>query len=114
MPKASRRRGGPTEGRPSRGPVVADCARLGTRCQVSRINSFPMSTERFVTIARRETLGAAHLAKTLLEDAEIPCFLANTDQAGLSTMYDSSRRGIEIKVPENRLDEARAVLETLE
>jgi hypothetical protein len=68
-------------------------------------------SDRLVTVARYDTTGDAHLAQAQLEDAGIPCMLANADQAGLAMMFDPSRSGVQVKVPADRADEARAVLD---
>ena len=62
------------------------------------------------TIARYETSGAAQLAKTRLDDAGIPCMLANADQSGLAPMFDATEGGVQLKVPADRAEEAREVL----
>ncbi len=69
-----------------------------------------MPDDRLVTVARYDAKGDAHLAKAQLEDADIPCMLANADQAGLAMMFDASRSGVQVKVPADRAKEARAVL----
>jgi hypothetical protein len=71
----------------------------------------PVPDDRLVTVARYDTRGDAQLAQTRLEDAGIACMLANADQAGLAMMFDSSRSGVQVKVPADRADEARALLE---
>jgi len=48
--------------------------------------------DRFVTVARYDTTGEAKLAKARLEDADIPCMLANAEQSGLAMMFDASLR----------------------
>jgi hypothetical protein len=68
--------------------------------------------DRLVTAARYDTEGDAQLAKTQLEDAGIPCMLANAEQAGLAMMFDASRSGVQVKVPADRADDARALLES--
>jgi hypothetical protein len=68
--------------------------------------------DRLVTVARYDTEGDAQLAKTQLEDAGIPCMLANAEQAGLAMMFDPSRSGVQVKVPADRADDARALLES--
>jgi len=70
-----------------------------------------MSSDSSVTVARYDTTGSARLAKARLEDAGIPCLLANEDQAGLSTMFDATTWGVQVKVPEEQADEARSILE---
>lgn len=65
-----------------------------------------------VTVARYDTQGDAHLAKTQLEDAGIPCMLSNAEQAGLPMMYDAGRSGVQVKVPADRAEEATTILET--
>jgi len=65
---------------------------------------------RLVTVARYDVKGDAQLAKTQLKDAGIPCMLANEDQSGLTTVFDATKGGVEIKVPDERAEEARDVL----
>lgn len=72
------------------------------------------SSDRLVTVARYDARGDAQLAKTRLEDADIPCMLANTEHSGLGMMFDASRSGVQVKVPADRADEARALLGTEE
>ena len=67
--------------------------------------------DRLVTVARYDSQGDAQLAKARLEDAGISCMLANADQAGLAMMFDPSRSGVQVKVPADRADEARALLQ---
>ena len=69
-----------------------------------------MSDTSLVTVARYDMQGGAQLAKTRLEDADIPCMLANADQSGLSTMFDATEGGVQVKVPADKADAARAVL----
>jgi hypothetical protein len=64
------------------------------------------------TIARYPRRGDAQLAKTRLEDAGIPCMLANEDQSGLATMFESSQGGVQVKVPAAQADEARSIVNT--
>jgi hypothetical protein len=63
-----------------------------------------------VTVARFDRLHAAQLAQTQLDDAGIPCMLMNADATGLSSMFDAERSRVQVKVPADRADEARAVL----
>ncbi len=70
-----------------------------------------MSDASLVTVARYDMRGGAQLAKTRLEDAGIPCMLANADQSGLTPMFDATEGGVQAKVPANRADEARNVLD---
>jgi hypothetical protein len=67
--------------------------------------------DRRVTVARYDSRGDAQLARARLENADIPCLLANAEQAGLAMMFDSGRSGVQVKVPPGRVDEARDVLE---
>jgi len=66
--------------------------------------------DRLVTVARYDTTGDARLAQTQLEDADIPCMLSNTDQAGLAMLFDPSRSGVQVKVPADYADRARTLL----
>lgn len=69
-----------------------------------------MPEESLTTIARYETTGAAQLAKTRLDDAGIPCMLANADQSGLAPMFDATEGGVQLKVPADQAGDARTVL----
>lgn len=69
-----------------------------------------MSDNRLVTVARYDTRGDAQVAKTRLEEAEIPCLLANAEQSGLSMLFDGSSAGVQLKVRESHLEAARELL----
>ena len=69
-----------------------------------------MPDDRLVTVARYDTAGEAQLAKTQLDDAGIPCMLANAEQSGLAPMFEATEGGVQVKVPVARADEARALL----
>ena len=69
-----------------------------------------MPDDRLVTVARYDTTGEAQLAKTQLDDAGIPCMLANAEQSGLAPMFEGTEGGVQVKVPVARADEARALL----
>ena len=69
-----------------------------------------MPDDRLVTVARYNSTGDAQLAKTQLEDAGIPCMLANAEQSGLAPMFEDTEGGVQVKVPAARADEARALL----
>lgn len=69
-----------------------------------------MADDALVRIARYDTRGDAQLAKARLQDAGIPCLLANKSQAGLASMFDASHSGVQVKVPADRAEEARALL----
>jgi hypothetical protein len=66
--------------------------------------------DRLATVARYDSRGEAELAKARLDDADVPCLLANAEQAGLAMMFDASRSGVQVKVPADRAEEARALL----
>lgn len=66
--------------------------------------------DRLVTVARYDSRGDAQLAKTRLDDADIPCMLSNTEHSGLGMMFDASRSGVQVKVPAPHADDARALL----
>jgi len=63
-----------------------------------------------VTVARFDRLHEAQLAKTQLDDAGIPSMVTNADLTGLTSMFDAEHSGVQVKVPANQADEARAVL----
>ena len=69
-----------------------------------------MPDDALVTVARYNRRGDAQLSKTQLEDAGIPCMLANEDQSGLATMFESTRGGVHVKVSADQAAEARSVL----
>lgn len=71
-----------------------------------------MSNDRLVTVARYDSQGDAQLAKAQLEDAGIPCMLANAEQSGLAMMFDASRSGVQVKVSEEDAEAAQALLGT--
>ena len=66
---------------------------------------------RLVTVARYDTAGEAQLAKAQLDDAGIPCMLANTDQSGLTPMFEATEGGVQVKVSADWADEAQEVLQ---
>lgn len=69
------------------------------------------SSRSLSTVARYDSVGDARLAKTQLESAGIPCMIANEDQSGLSTMFDPTEGGVQLKVPADRAEEAQELLE---
>ena len=68
--------------------------------------------DRLVTVARYDAQGDAQLARARLEDAGIPCMLANQEQSGLAPMFDATEGGVQVKVAADRAEEARALLES--
>jgi hypothetical protein len=69
-------------------------------------------SDRLVTIARYDAEGDARLVKTQLENAGIPCMLANVGQSGLAPMFDATEGGVQVKVTADRANEAQALLES--
>jgi hypothetical protein len=69
---------------------------------------------RLVTIARYDRPYQAHLAVTLLADADIPAHVAGERDHGLSSIFSPARGGVQLRVPEGLADEARAILEAAE
>ena len=69
-----------------------------------------MPDDRLVTVVRYNSTGNAQLAKIQLEDAGIPCMLANAEQSDLAPMFEAIEGGVQVKVPAARADEARALL----
>lgn len=67
---------------------------------------------RLVTVARFDRLHEAHLARMRLDDAGIPCTLTHEDMAGLPTAFDPEHGRAKLRVPADRADAARAVLDT--
>ncbi|PSQ97427.1 MAG: hypothetical protein BRD55_02240 [Bacteroidetes bacterium SW_9_63_38] len=68
------------------------------------------ANDHLVTVARYESRGDAELARVRLEEADIPCMIANADQSGLPMMFDASRSKVQVKVVADRADDARALL----
>jgi alpha-glucosidase (family GH31 glycosyl hydrolase) len=69
-----------------------------------------MSNNRLVVIARYDRKGEADLAKARLQAMGIPCMVSNAAQSGLSMIYDSSN-GVQVKVPADQAEDARAALD---
>jgi hypothetical protein len=67
--------------------------------------------DRLAIVARYDTAGDARLAKTQLENADVPCMLANAPQSGLASMFDATEGGVQVKVRADRADEARDILD---
>lgn len=67
--------------------------------------------DRLATVIRYDTKGEAQLAKAQLEDAGIPCLLANADQSGLASMFEATEGGVQVRVPADQADAARSVLD---
>lgn len=69
------------------------------------------TSDPLVTVARYDAVGDARLAKIQLESAGIPCMIANEDQSGLSTMFDATEGGVQLKVNETDREKAQEILE---
>lgn len=64
-----------------------------------------------VTVTRYDSVGDAQLARSQLENAGIPCMIANADQSGLTTMFDATEGGVQLKVNETDREEAEEILD---
>jgi hypothetical protein len=65
----------------------------------------------FVTVLSTLNVSMAYLARAQLEDAGIPCYLANEHQVALGVRYSNLLGGIEVKVPEPEAARALALLQ---
>ena len=65
----------------------------------------------FVTVLFAQHVTGAYLARAQLEDAGIPCYLANEHQVALGVRYAQVLGGIEVKVPEPEAARALALLQ---
>jgi hypothetical protein len=63
-----------------------------------------------VTIAEFDLLADACLARTMLESAGLYCFLANENLVGVHPVYTSCVGGVQLRVREEDLEDALAVL----
>ena len=66
--------------------------------------------ERLITIATCNELTEAHILKGRLEAEGILCFLGDEHIVGAQPFYAVAVGGIKLKVPENDVDEAKAIL----
>lgn len=87
-----------------------NCIGFSICSSIHKVRSTMCSDDRLVTVVRYDSRGDAQVAKTRLDDADIPCMLSNTEHSGLGMMFDASRSGVQVKVPAGRAEEARALL----
>lgn len=66
--------------------------------------------ERLITIATFNELTEAHIIKGRLEAEGILCFLGDEHIVGVQPFYSLAVGGVKLKVPEQDVEEARAVL----
>ncbi|WP_347158434.1 DUF2007 domain-containing protein [Pontibacter chitinilyticus] len=66
--------------------------------------------ERLITIATCNGLTEAHILKGRLEAEGILCFLGDEHIVGAQPFYAVAVGGIKLRVPENDVEEARAIL----
>ncbi|MCC9138190.1 DUF2007 domain-containing protein [Pontibacter silvestris] len=66
--------------------------------------------ERLITIATFNELTEAHIIKGRLEAEGILCFLGDEHIVGVQPFYSVAVGGVKLKVPEQDVEEARAIL----
>jgi predicted RNA-binding Zn-ribbon protein involved in translation (DUF1610 family) len=62
------------------------------------------------TVAVFDDLPLACIARSRLESAGIPCFLANEHLLGINSFYTGAVQGLDLQVPESAAPEARVLL----
>jgi predicted RNA-binding Zn-ribbon protein involved in translation (DUF1610 family) len=67
-----------------------------------------------VTVASFRQPYEAHLAAARLRDAEIPCYVADEQMATMNPFYSQATGGVKVRVPADRVEEARAIIASLE
>jgi predicted RNA-binding Zn-ribbon protein involved in translation (DUF1610 family) len=67
-------------------------------------------TDRLVTIARYSTPFEANMAKSMLESAGIPAFVADEYTIGINWLYSNALGGVKLQVPESFASEALDLL----
>ncbi len=65
---------------------------------------------KLVTLLSCDDLSMAYIARSKLEAAGIPCFLANEYLAGVNRLYSPAVGGVELQVLERDVPEALALL----
>lgn len=68
---------------------------------------------KLVTIASFNMPYQAHLAKTRLEAADIPVFIRDEHTISINQLYSPALGGVKVQVPEDRLKEARDILDSV-
>ncbi|NJC87171.1 MAG: DUF2007 domain-containing protein [Desulfuromonas sp.] len=66
--------------------------------------------DKLVTIATFSTPLDANMAKSALESADIPVFIADEFTIGINWLYSNALGGVKVQVPESLACEARGVL----
>jgi len=67
-------------------------------------------TDKLVTIATFSTPFDANMAKSVLESAGIPVFVADEFTIGMNWLYSNALGGVKVQVPESVACEARGIL----
>lgn len=70
--------------------------------------------ERLITVATCNELTEAYILKGRLEAEGILCFLGDEHIVGAQPFYAVAVGGIKLKVPENDVDEAKAILASIQ
>jgi len=66
--------------------------------------------DKLVTIATFSTPFDANMAKSVLESADIPVFIADEYTIGINWLYSNALGGVKVQVPESVACEARGIL----
>ncbi|HEY9561686.1 MAG TPA: DUF2007 domain-containing protein [Anseongella sp.] len=69
-----------------------------------------MAKDQLVELRKFDNAGSAHILKTHLESAGIPCMLAGEDSTGFQPILTSRTGGIRLLVREQDLQKALALL----
>lgn len=68
----------------------------------------------FITIRQYNNYIAANIAKGLLEDNDIECFLKDENVSTIMPYLNIANGGIKLSVPENKMEDAEKLLEEAE
>lgn len=66
--------------------------------------------KNWIVMNSYQDLLLAEMDKNLLEKANIPCYLEGAGMAQANPLYNQATQGIRLRVPEERVEEARRTL----
>lgn len=69
-----------------------------------------MAEEELIEFRKFDNPGSAHILKTHLESAGIPCMLAGEDSLGFQPIFTSRTGGIRLLIRQSDLERAQALL----
>ncbi|HYH55230.1 MAG TPA: DUF2007 domain-containing protein [Anseongella sp.] len=73
-----------------------------------------MAGQELIELQKFDNPGSAHIVKTHLESAGIPCMLAGEDSTGFQPILTSPTGGIRLLIRQADLERARALLDEWE